>query len=39
MFSTRVPLSGMTIGIHIGFAMGGFAPTIATALAAGRVNG
>ena len=34
MFSTRVRCSGMAIGTQIGFALGGFAPTIATALAA-----
>ncbi len=33
MFSTRVRCSGMAIGTQIGFALGGFAPTIATALA------
>ncbi|MCG5212849.1 MFS transporter [Streptosporangium sp. KLBMP 9127] len=33
MFSTRVRLSGMAIGTQIGFAIAGFAPTIATALA------
>ncbi|WP_219412973.1 MFS transporter [Pseudonocardia nigra] len=39
MFSTRVRLSGMAIGTQVGFAIGGFAPTIATALAGGRVEG
>ncbi|GII26246.1 MFS transporter [Planosporangium mesophilum] len=33
MFSTRVRLSGMAIGTQIGFAIGGFSPSIATALA------
>jgi MFS family permease len=33
MFSTRVRLSGMAIGTQIGFAIGGFSPTIATAIA------
>jgi MFS family permease len=33
MFSTRVRLSGMAIGTQIGFAIAGFAPTIATAIA------
>ncbi|MBE9603920.1 MHS family MFS transporter [Acetobacteraceae bacterium H6797] len=32
MFSTRVRLSGMAIGTQIGFALGGFAPTISAAL-------
>jgi MFS family permease len=32
MFDTRVRLSGMAIGTQIGFALGGFAPTIAAAL-------
>jgi len=32
MFSTRVRLSGMAIGTQIGFALGGFAPTIAAAI-------
>jgi MFS family permease len=39
MFSTRVRLSGMAIGTQIGFAIGGFAPTIATALAGGSPAG
>ena len=39
MFSTRVRLSGMAIGTQIGFAIGGFAPTIATALAGGSPDG
>ncbi|MBT2225542.1 MFS transporter [Nonomuraea sp. NEAU-A123] len=33
MFSTRVRLSGMAIGTQIGFAIAGFAPTVATAVA------
>lgn len=32
MFDTRVRLSGMAIGTQIGFALGGFAPTIAAAI-------
>ena len=32
MFSTRVRLSGMAIGTQIGFALGGFAPVVATAI-------
>lgn len=32
MFETKVRLSGMAIGTQIGFALGGFAPTIATGL-------
>lgn len=32
MFDTRVRLSGMAIGTQIGFALAGFAPTIAVAL-------
>jgi MFS family permease len=33
MFPARVRLSGMAIGTQVGFAIGGFAPTIASALA------
>ncbi|MEV4175234.1 MFS transporter [Nonomuraea sp. NPDC049709] len=33
MFTTRVRLSGMAIGTQIGFAIAGFAPTVATAVA------
>jgi MFS family permease len=33
MFTTRVRLSGMAIGTQIGFAIAGFAPTLATAMA------
>jgi MFS family permease len=32
MFNTRVRLSGMAIGTQIGFALGGFAPTISAAV-------
>jgi MFS family permease len=32
MFGTRVRLSGMAIGTQIGFALGGFAPTISAAI-------
>ncbi|MYM87319.1 MFS transporter [Rugamonas sp. FT82W] len=32
MFSTRVRLSGMAIGTQVGFALGGFAPTISAAV-------
>jgi MFS family permease len=32
MFDTRVRLSGMAIGTQIGFALGGFAPTVAAAM-------
>jgi len=33
MFPTRVRLSGVAIGTQIGFALGGFAPTLASAIA------
>lgn len=33
MFSTRVRLSGMAVGTQIGFALSGFAPTVAAAVA------
>ncbi|MCK2216989.1 MHS family MFS transporter [Actinomadura sp. ATCC 31491] len=33
MFTTRVRLSGMAIGTQVGFAIAGFAPTVATAVA------
>ena len=39
MFPTRVRLSGMAIGTQIGFAIGGFAPTAAAALAGDGPNG
>lgn len=32
MFSTKVRLSGMAIGTQLGFALGGFAPTISAAI-------
>ena len=32
MFDTRVRLSGMAIGTQVGFALGGFAPTISAAI-------
>jgi MFS family permease len=39
MFPTRVRLSGMAIGTQIGFAVGGFAPTAAKAIAGDGPNG
>jgi MFS family permease len=39
MFSTRVRYSGMAIGTQIGFALGGFSPTIAAAIAGEGQNG
>jgi MFS family permease len=39
MFDTRVRLSGMAIGTQIGFALGGFAPTISAALMGTGPNG
>ena len=39
MFSTRVRLSGMAIGTQIGFALGGFAPTISAAILKEGPNG
>jgi MFS family permease len=39
MFDTRVRLSGMAIGTQIGFALGGFAPTISAALMRDGANG
>ncbi len=39
MFPTRVRLSGMAIGTQIGFAIGGFAPTAAAAIAGDGPNG
>ncbi|MES2102418.1 MAG: MFS transporter [Pseudomonadota bacterium] len=39
MFDTRVRLSGMAIGTQVGFALGGFAPTISAAILQPGVNG
>jgi MFS family permease len=39
MFPARVRLSGMAIGTQIGFAIGGFAPTVATAIAGDGAGG
>ena len=39
MFDTRVRLSGMAIGTQIGFALGGFAPTISAAVMTSGPNG
>ncbi|WP_128562285.1 MFS transporter [Methylobacterium crusticola] len=39
MFDTRVRLSGMAIGTQIGFALGGFAPTISAAVLGEGPNG
>jgi len=39
MFDTRVRLSGMAIGTQIGFALGGFAPTISAAILGEGPNG
>jgi hypothetical protein len=39
MFETRVRLSGMAIGTQLGFALGGFAPTISAAIIQPGVNG
>ena len=39
MFPTRVRLSGMAVGTQIGFAIGGFAPTAAAAIAGGGSAG
>ncbi len=39
MFDTRVRLSGMAIGTQIGFALGGFAPTISAAVMTPGPNG
>jgi MFS family permease len=38
-FPTQVRLSGMAIGTQIGFALGGFAPTISAAIAGNGING
>jgi ABC-type multidrug transport system permease subunit len=39
MFDTRVRLSGMAIGTQIGFALGGFAPSISAAILGEGPNG
>jgi hypothetical protein len=39
MFGTRVRLSGMAIGTQIGFALGGFAPSISAAVQGQGPNG
>ena len=39
MFPTRVRLSGVAIGTQIGFAIGGFAPTAAAAIAGAGPDG
>src|SRR5262249_9729516 len=39
MFDTRVRLSGMAIGTQVGFALGGFAPTISAALLGDGIDG
>jgi MFS family permease len=39
MFPTRVRLSGVAIGTQIGFALGGLAPTLATAIAGKGTDG
>lgn len=39
MFDTRVRLSGVAIGTQIGFALGGFAPSISAALLGAGQNG
>jgi MFS family permease len=39
MFPARVRLSGTAIGTQIGFAIGGFAPTVAASLAGGHTSG
>jgi MFS family permease len=39
MFPTKVRLSGMALGTQIGFAIGGFAPTVAAWLAGGELSG
>ena len=39
MFDTRVRYSGMAIGTQIGFALGGFSPTIAAAIVGDGPNG
>lgn len=39
MFDTRVRLSGMAIGTQVGFALGGFAPSISAAILGSGSNG
>ena len=39
MFPTRTRLTGMALGTQIGFAIGGFAPTVAAWLAGGELSG
>lgn len=39
MFPAQVRLSGTAIGTQIGFAIGGFAPTVAAGLAGGSTSG
>jgi MFS family permease len=39
MFPTEVRLSGTALGTQIGFAIGGFAPTVAVGLAGGQLSG
>jgi MFS family permease len=39
MFPTQTRLSGMALGTQIGFAIGGFAPTVAAWLAGGQLSG
>ncbi len=39
MFSTHVRYSGMAIGTQIGFALGGFSPTIAAAIVGDGADG
>jgi MFS family permease len=39
MFDTKVRLSGMAIGTQVGFALGGFAPTISAAISGTGPNG
>ena len=37
-FDTRVRMSGVAVGTQFGFALGGFAPTIAAALAGSKLE-
>lgn len=39
MFDTRVRLTGMALGTQVGFAVSGFAPSVAEALAGGSTSG